>query len=433
MSVLRHLTVAPSAARLTNSLRDIGYDFPSAVADLVDNSVAAGARRVEVRVEYDGPESRVMVADDGCGMGPGQLAEALRFGSRRTYGARDLGRYGLGLKTASLSQCRTLTVVSRRPEGQRTFVRQLDLDLIEEWDDWVICDPGKTPAVGAARELMLQGYSTVVIWENLDRVLPVDRPEGGWAKRRVESAAAKTARHLAMVFHRFLAPESGERHFQLTLNGEAVDAWSPFGSAAAPAREVPELSFEIPVGERMGTVRLSRYVLPARNAMEQDEWDRLAGPLKWNRQQGFYIYRADRLVQWGGWAGLRAIDEHTKLARVALSFDADLDPVFNINVAKMRVSLPVELRQMLERPVHEVCMAAEAAYRSSANPARGNLPVHRGDTPADARSERLPKTLGLALRTAALQSGEYDALKRIVKVLADQDPAMVDTLGLVDL
>ena len=456
MSVLRHLTVAPSAARLTNSLRDIGYDFPSAVADLVDNSVAAGAGRVEVRVEFDGPGSRVLIADDGCGMGPGQLAEALRFGSRQTYGSRDLGRYGLGLKTASLSQCRSLTVVSRRPQGARTFVRQLDLDLIEEWDDWIICDPGATAGVRAAREMLLQGFNTVVMWENLDRVLPSDRPDGGWAKRRIESAASKTARHLAMVFHRFLDEHAGERQFALVVNGEDVEPWNPFGSPTAPSEELPGLTFEIPVGSRVGTVQLSRHVLPARSKMEQEDWERLAGPLKWNRQQGFYIYRADRLVQWGGWAGLRAIDEHTKLARVALSFDADLDPAFNINVAKMRVSLPAELRQMLERPVHEACMAAEAAYRSGAQ-SRGNLPVHRDVAPVadasdvgDVRAEgaavseapakstsaagtQPSRMLGLALRTAAQQSGDYDALRRIVKVISDEAPEMVESLGLADL
>lgn len=431
MGVLRHLTVAPSAARLTNSLRDIGYDFPSAVADLVDNSVAAGAGRVAVQVEFAGAESRVLIADDGCGMGPGQLAEALRFGSRQTYGARDLGRYGLGLKTASLSQCRSMTVISRRSGSPRTFVRQLDLDLIEEWDDWVICDPGSTRGVKAAREMLLQGFNTVVLWENLDRVLPNDRPDGGWAKRRVESAATKTANHLAMVFHRFLGGHVGGRKFTLTVNGEAVRPWNPFGSDAAASRELPVLRFDVPVGEGIGTVELARYVLPARNEVDQEEWDRLAGPLKWNRQQGFYIYRADRLVQWGGWAGLRAIDEHTKLARVALSFDADLDPAFNINVAKMRVSLPGELRQMLERPVHEACMAAEAAYRSGAQ-SRGNLAVHRDPAPV-AGGDRNSATLGLALRSAALQSGDYEALARIVKVLADQTPELVETLGLADL
>lgn len=433
MSVLRHLTVAPSAARLANSLRDIGYDFPSAVADLVDNSVAAGAGRVDVRVEFSGAGSRVFIADDGCGMGPGQLAEALRFGSRQTYGPKDLGRYGLGLKTASLSQCRSLTVVSRRPGGSRTFVRQLDLDLIEEWDDWIICDPGSTPGVRAAREMLLQGFSTVVVWENLDRVLPVDRPDGGWAKRRLESAAAKTADHLAMVFHRFLVKEAGERQFKLSLNGEPVGPWDPFGTAVASTQAMPELSFELPVGDRVGTVRLARYVLPARNAMGQDEWERLAGPLKWNRQQGFYIYRADRLVQWGGWAGLRAIDEHTKLARVALSFDADMDPVFNTNVAKMRVSLPGELRQMLEQPIQEACMTAEAVYRSTAQ-SLGDPPVRSGPSSTPPASNSRPqRTLGLALRTAALQSGDYEALRRIVKVIADDVPDVVEKLGLSDL
>ena len=431
MSVLRHLTVAPSAARLTNSLRDIGYDFPSAVADLVDNSIAAGAGRVEVRLEFAGADSRVLIADDGSGMGSGQLLEALRFGSRQTYGPRDLGRYGLGLKTASLSQCRSLTVVSRHGDASRTFVRQLDLDVIEEWDDWVICAPGNTSGVRAAREMLLQGYNTVVVWENLDRVLPADRPDGGWAKRRIETAAAKTARHLAMVFHRFLEGSAQGNSLELIVNGERVPGWNPFGFPGASTTSLPELSFQVPVGAGVGEVQLSRHVLPPRHAMDQEDWDRLAGPLKWNRQQGFYIYRADRLVQWGGWAGLRAIDEHTKLARVALSFDADLDPVFNINVAKMRVSLPGELRQMLERPVHEVCMAAEAAYRSGAEP-RGNLAVHRDPAPAPG-GDRLTGMLGLALRTAALQSGDYDALGRIVKVLAEQTPDLVETLGLTDL
>ena len=428
---MRHLTVAPSAARLTNSLRDIGYDFPSAVADLVDNSVAAGAGRVEVKVEFAGPGSRVLIADDGSGMSPGQLTEALRFGSRQTYGPKALGRYGLGLKTASLSQCRSLTVVSRRPQGSRTVVRQLDLDLIEEWDEWVICEPGQTPGVKAARQMLLQGFNTVVVWENLDRVLPTTRADGGWAKRRIDSAASKTAEHLAMVFHRFIDTKAGERRFDLVVNGVPIVPWSPFGSAAAPAHELPELAFEVPTGSSVGIVRLARYVLPARNNVEQDEWDRLAGPLKWNRQQGFYIYRANRLVQCGGWAGLRAIDEHTKLARVALSFDADLDPMFNINVAKMRVSLPGELRQMLERPIHEACTAAEAAYRSGTQ-SRGNLPVHRDPAPGK-QGEGLSGTLGLALRSAALRSGDHEALARIVRVLAEEVPELVETLGLSDL
>src|SRR6266568_1676360 len=130
MSVRRYVAVEPSAARLTGSLRDVGYDFPSAVADLVDNSLAAGASRVEIEIEFAGTESRVLIADDGCGMTANGLAEALRFGSRRVYGRGDLGRYGLGLKTASLSQCRTVTVVSRGRGSARTAARIIDLDVV---------------------------------------------------------------------------------------------------------------------------------------------------------------------------------------------------------------------------------------------------------------------------------------------------------------
>ena len=113
MPALRSTAITPSAARLTESLRDIGYDFPSAVADIVDNSIMAGAARVEVLIEFDGLDSSVSVADDGCGMTANGLVEALRYGTRRTYARGDLGRYGLGLKTASLSQCRSVTVVTR--------------------------------------------------------------------------------------------------------------------------------------------------------------------------------------------------------------------------------------------------------------------------------------------------------------------------------
>jgi Histidine kinase-, DNA gyrase B-, and HSP90-like ATPase len=114
----KRLQVTPSAARLTQSLRDIGYDFPAAVADIVDNSVAAGASTVEVDIEFDGADSRVFIADDGVGMTSHALTEALRYGTRRGYARGDLGRYGLALKTASLSQCRCLTVVSRTPQGE---------------------------------------------------------------------------------------------------------------------------------------------------------------------------------------------------------------------------------------------------------------------------------------------------------------------------
>ena len=427
MAKLAQSVVAPSAAPLTESLRDLGSDFQSAVADLVDNSLTAGASRVDVVIDYDGAASRVIIADDGDGMHANGLLEALRFGSRRQYGPADLGRYGLGLKTASLSQCRSVTVVSRREGASRVVARQLDLDLIRDLDDWLVVDPGSVPGVNWAREWLGAEHGTVVVWDKLDRVLPESGPEGGWAKRRFDQLARRTVEHLAMVFHRYLDDDAARgRSVVLSVNGEKVPAWDPYARSEEATRELPEQSFELVVGDIQGMVRLRRFVLPSRDAFStSEEFDRLSGPRKWNRQQGLYIYRASRLVQWGGWAGLRAIDEHTKLARCQLDFDTALDPLFNINVAKMRVALPAELRQMLERPVHEACVFADSAYRKGARRGAEGAPA-----PKPASSSVLDRRAGLALTSAAIQTDHFDALNAIISVLREQAPEVVDALGL---
>jgi hypothetical protein len=424
--------VAPSAARLTNSLRDIGYDFPTAVADIVDNSVAAGATRVEVMIEFDGPDSRVFIADDGRGMSPRALLEGLRLGTRRAYAMGELGRYGLGLKTASLSQCRSMAVISRStPDVVRTCARVLDLDVIEEWDEWVVVDPGSDPIVGRARQWLAEGTGTVVLWRNLDRVLPEKRPDGGWARRRLEALAVKTAEHLGIVFHRFLEGSGGRIPLVIAVNGQKVQAWNPFAPEEPRLSELPAQRFEITVGDVTGHVDLQRYILPSREGFSSPgEFERLSGPLNWNRQQGLYVYRADRLVQWGGWNAIRGIDEHTKLARASLDFSTDLDSAFNINVAKMKVSLPSQLRQMLETPVHELCIIANDAYRRSAR-ANAKLPPTDLNSPPDVRAAaQAATTAGLALRAAAMQAGEWAAWQRIAATLRKQAPDVAQSMGL---
>ena len=140
----------------------------------------------------------------------------------------------------------------------------------------------------------------------------------------------------------------------------------PVRPQRADDTELPPQRFELSVGDVSGSVTLRRFVLPARDEFSSlEEFERYSGPLNWNRQQGIYIYRAGRLVQWGGWNGIRGIDEHTKLARAALEFDTDLDSVFNINVAKMRVTLPPQIRQMLDRPINELCAYADDRYRKA--------------------------------------------------------------------
>jgi hypothetical protein len=438
MATQRSAAVTPSAARLTESLRDIGYDFPSAVADIADNSIMAGASRVEILIEFDGVDSVVSIADDGSGMTANGLVEALRYGSRRSYSRGDLGRYGLGLKTASLSQCRSVTVVTRNgtPAG-RMPVRTLDLDLIAEWDEWLIVEPTRDAEVERAREWLAETSGTVVIWRKLDRVLPEKNPDGGWARRRLAAMAVKTVEHLGTVFHRFLE-DDGDRQLVIMVNGEKVEPWNPFAPGEPGRTELPLQRFEVVVGEMSGKVSLQRFILPSRDQFSSAiQFEKLSGPLNWNRQQGLYIYRAGRLVQWGGWNGVRGIDEHTKLARASLDFDTDLDAMFNINVAKMRVTIPPQLRQMLERPINELCGRADDAYRktsrhtTSANESksggRRSRPPWLG---SDADAEGLGQDAGLALRAAAMQAGEYEAFRRIAATLYKQAPEVAAALGL---
>jgi hypothetical protein len=228
-----------------------------------------------------------------------------------------------------------------------------------------------------------------------------------------------------MVFHRFLEAPNGERGLVITVNGEKVRPWNPVALEEPSTLALPIQEFEVPHEDGAGLVTLSRFVLPPRNKFSSpSEFERLSGPHKWNRQQGLYIYRSNRLVQWGGWNGLRGIDEHTKLARAALDFDTDLDGLFHINVPKMRVSVPASLRQMLERPIHELCVRADDAYRKT-----GRRHSEATDPQIESRPSATPAA-AVALQAAAMELGHTQALQEIVSLLRIRDPQLVRSLGL---
>lgn len=424
-----NVDVTPSASRLTTSLRDIGYDFVTAVADIVDNSVSAGASRIDIVFHYAGEDSHVLIADDGIGMTQSQVNEALRFGSRRAYGASDLGRFGLGLKTASISQCRRLTVVSRRGKARlRLGYGTLDLDHIVSVDRWEITPPPADSHCYRALEWLEVAPGTVVIWEKLDRVLPT-RQESGWARRRLDQLAAKTADYLGMVFHRFIeGTAGGGPRIDFTVNGEKVHPWNPFAPDEPATERLPRRTVEVTADDAPSVVSISPYVLPARDAFSTPaEFERLAGPLRWNRQQGLYVYRADRMVQSGGWSGLRAADEHTKLARASLDFPPALDTMFRVNVAKMRVVLPTEIRTVVGRHVQDLCQKAETAYRhqAAAESERAAVPLGRRSEAADA----IVSEVGAELLATALEVGEQASMARTLNALAARRPDLAAALG----
>jgi hypothetical protein len=350
-----------------SSLRDIGYDLPSAVADLVDNAIDANAGRVEIQLVADGPDSWLMVSDDGLGMSAKRLDEAMRYGTHVEYAPRALGHFGLGMKTASLSQCRRLTVASRERDGRRTSVRRWDLDEVIRRDSWSL---ERIPASVAPLHLVTpireMGHGTVVLWESLDRMLP-RRPTPGMTTRVLGTAENDIRDHIGMVFHRFLDGEAygGRDRLLITLNGEEIQAWDPFATTEAHTRPLAQqlLEYEDPDGEAV-RIEVRPYVLPAQQLFSSVEAHRRAGgPQRWNRHQGFYIYRRDRLIQAGGWCRLRTLDEHAKLARIAIDLPIGEESRFAVDVAKMRVSIPEELRPGLRAIASAAVSVAQERYR----------------------------------------------------------------------
>lgn len=405
--------VVPSARRLVQSLRDLGYGLPDAVADLVDNSIAARATKVWIDVGFEGDDSWIRIADNGRGMPGAVLTEAMRYGSETTYDLEDLGKYGLGLKTASTSQCRRLTVATRHGNGSaRLEVRRWDLDQVIKRNEWDI----ERLRVDECRPEMLaplQGHKgTVVMWERLDRVLRFARP--GAAENWLLRLCRDIERHLAMVFHRFLS--GGARRslpLKIYLNDNLIEPWDPYCRDERQTEELParELAIEHE-GEKRG-IRVEPYILPNKSQFSNAKaFEDAGGPKKWNRQQGFYIYRGDRMIQSGGWNRLRAPDEHTKLARVAVLFDRGADDDFDINVSKMRVSLPADLRDEFDKIAIDVTKKANAAYRQTDEEA-----PKRRESGGDARvvERAMPYRTGDERRDANLK-----VLKRVVDVLEEE-------------
>jgi Histidine kinase-, DNA gyrase B-, and HSP90-like ATPase len=359
--------IIPSARRMIRSQRDLGYEFAAAVADLVDNSIEAKASTVRINVEWAGAASFVMIADNGEGMAPDELKEALRFGSDRDYDETDLGKFGLGLKTASLSQCLRVTVATRRnPDRADICAYCWDVEHVESTNRWEILGVKSVDLPLQARLHLKETTGTVVIWERLDRLLGYKYPDGEFAKKQLFGLIREMEDHAAMVFHRFLAGEVRGRRLAIYVNENKVMPWDPFARAEEFTKSLEAKVFPIEGVRGKNGVVVEPYVLPPESKFSSKEAHiRATGPKKWNAQQGFYIYRADRMIQSGGWCGLRAIDEHRKLSRIAVSFNPKLDEEFKINVPKMRVSLPSVIKEEIEKWIKPAVKMAEDVYRGS--------------------------------------------------------------------
>lgn len=414
----------PSARRLMESLRDIGYDLPAAVADLVDNSIDADAEQVCIDVGHDREGGWIRIADDGTGMTERGLDEAMRYGSSRRYGASDLGRFGLGLKTASLSQCRRLTVATKSTVRGPIRIRRWDLDHVARTDSWHLERLTSRSSPAVVTDPLVGRTGTVVLWQRLDRILGVRRASGDAGVRRLEAAAAAIGEHLAMVFHRFLSSGAPGPPLTIWVMGAALAPWDPFARSERFTRVLNPQCLQLEHGGVAHDVIIQPYVLPAQHHFSSPEAHEAAsGPSRWNRQQGLYVYRRDRLIQSGGWNRLRTLDEHAKLARIAVDIPPTAESTFRINVSKMTVGLPEALRPQLRALLAGVVSVAQDVYRR-----RLTLVSPDAEREHDSRHEqRQPITVGdqwpVILDVLTSHLGEQaELLDRVLVALANVRP-----------
>jgi hypothetical protein len=381
----------------------MGYDFAQAVADVVDNAITAKATSISVDIEFDGDDSWVRIADNGHGMKPETLREAMRFGSSRDYEDDDLGKFGLGLKTASLSQCQCLSVASRWNRERADITGYAwDLDHIDRTNKWEIIPLERERSTAVVRDPLKDHPGTVVLWKRLDRLLGYVHPYGETSRKRLAQMCREVEIHLAMVFHRFLSGQVRRRKLKISVNGNAIEPWDPFCRNESKTQTLQPVTFELEHEGATGEVLLEPYILPPQDVFSSKEAaDAAGGPNKWNQQQGFYIYRAGRMIQSGGWSHLRANDEHMKLARIAVSFTPALDEAFKVNVAKMRVHLPEALRDGVRTAIGPVLRMARDTYDLKSRTAATPTPAATGRRAGSDSSRSPAATRDLPARTAS--------------------------------
>lgn len=349
----------PSAACLSASMRDLGYSLETAIADLIDNSISAGADTIDIICDVSGEAPVVVILDNGKGMTEGELLVAMRHGTenpRRYRSPRDLGRFGLGLKTASFSQCRSLTVVSKSDAS--ICGAEWNLDRIDAADDWIlsildVVDMQTLPYVDR-----LGRHGTAVLWRELDRML--EDEVGDRRQEIVNEKLEVVGRHLALVFHRFLSGEvKGYPRIKLAINGRPIAAFDPFCRKNPATQVLPEEVVRIGDSE----VRLQPYVLPHHSRLSVPEYDYYQGRSDFISNQGGYVYRNGRLMAWGDWFRLVPKGEATKLARVQIDFPNSLDEAWTIDIKKSRARPPHAVRERMRQIIGRITSRSVTVHR----------------------------------------------------------------------
>lgn len=351
----------PTADILMNSMRAMGYSFESAVADIIDNSISAGAHRIHIKFPIDPMDSVIAICDDGCGMNSEQLFDAMKYGSEQKKDGRedtDLGRFGLGLKSASLSQCRKLSVVSKKEGNLSAYI--WDLDVIEEKRDWYVieCNNNQIADLAYINWLDDKESGTIVIWENFDLI----EKSAGNVYAELTKYQDSVADYLSLIFHRYLS-KVGNNAVDIRINNYKLVGLDPFleNHNKTNIRKRVEIPIEDSNGvERMVVVQ--PYVLPFQKDLSAEDKKKSGGIENYRSKQGFYVYRNERLIVWGSWFG-RHRDELTKYARIKVDIPNSLDDIWGIDIKKQSAKIPASIKKRLTRAVDDAMDVAVKAQK----------------------------------------------------------------------
>ncbi|QDL71655.1 ATP-binding protein [Streptomyces malaysiensis subsp. malaysiensis] len=338
----------PPDARYMEALSSQGYGFEVAIADLVDNSIDAGAKDVLIHFLRDGEQLvSLLVVDDGRGMDEEALDVAMTIGGRQSYDLKSLGMFGTGLKSASLSHADAVTVVSTtkrtRTAGRRWLMEHakagFQCDIVES-------DFAQT-LIDRYYDKPITWQGTIVRWDGVK-----DFPKHGGSSqtdRYLHRTINKLGLHLGLYLHRFLA----RADFNITIAVEdvltgtvyldfGVEPLDPFAYPVTGSADYPR-QFHAPIRSLASDIVLNAHVWPPKS--NTDEYRAVGSVID---RQGFYFYRNDRLVQAGGWNNYRQPEQHLSLARVAIDLPPNLSDVFRLTVKKSGVDTSPEFTAALD-------------------------------------------------------------------------------------
>jgi hypothetical protein len=366
-AIHKEVIVPPNPVSLLESMRSIGYTLETALADIVDNSITAEASSVSIRFLWNEGNPWIAVLDDGYGMTSNEMIQAMRFGSVSPLlprSSNDLGRFGLGLKTASISQCRKLTVASTTIK--ETAGCEWDLDQISKngSEDWrlKVMDEKSIKVDSLLSSLISKSHlskkpGTIVLWRNLDAALPGTEKMDSEAKFSDLMDFAKL--HLETVFHRYLSPDPGYSSLKIDFNNTDLQAFNPFGPAIPARQELPEET--VLVNDQ--AIKVQPFVLPHQNKVPASVFNKYAGEGGYLQNQGFYIYRNRRLILKATWFRLIKKEEFNKLLRVRVDIPNTLDHIWKINVDKSQVTPPEIVRKQLKKIIQRISQKGKKVFR----------------------------------------------------------------------